>query len=174
MKPMKKVFKALAILTMTLTTATAVGQVKIGHCNTDSLIVLMPEYTTAMTKMDSTQKHYEQELKDMQTELETLSASLQANSATMSALRKQREQEDLQMKYQRMQQFAQDAQQILVTAEQELLNPVIEKLQDAINQVGESKGLDYVLDSSRRNGVIIYKKDSRDITNDVKAKLNLI
>ncbi|GGH71271.1 MAG: OmpH family outer membrane protein [Bacteroidetes bacterium] len=171
---MKRIFKMFAVAAMFLSTTAVFGQAKIGHCNTDSLIVLMPEYKTAMETLETQQAQYESELKQMQTELTQLSQTFEAQKATYSQLRLERDSQDLQNRYQRMQEFAQDAQKRLSEQEQQLLLPVIEKLQEAINQVAKDKGLDYVLDSSRRNGVVIFKNDSKDISTAVKTKLGLI
>ena len=54
----------------------------------------------------------------------------------------------------------------------ELLNPLIEKVQNAVNAVGKEKGFTYILDKA--TGTIVFIGDNAiDITADVKAKLGL-
>jgi len=52
------------------------------------------------------------------------------------------------------------------------MQPLLEKVQDAINKVGKEKGLTYVIDKAL--GVIVYiGDDAIDITADVKKKLGI-
>lgn len=171
---MKRIFRVMAVAALFMSAAPAFGQVKIGHCNTDSLMVLMPEYTAAQTELANLKSQYEAELAEMEAEITRKANDLQANAATMTALRRDREEQDVQELYRKMQEFAQQAQVDLGNKEQELLIPILTKLQDAINKVGEAKGLDYVLDSSRRSGVVIFKRDTLSISNAVKAELGLL
>ena len=54
----------------------------------------------------------------------------------------------------------------------ELLSPIIEKVQNAVNAVGQEKGFTYILDKTA--GVVVFiGENAIDITSDVKAKLGL-
>ena len=54
----------------------------------------------------------------------------------------------------------------------ELLNPLIEKVQNAVNAVGKEKGFTYIFDKAA--GAVVFIGDNAvDITADVKAKLGL-
>ena len=54
----------------------------------------------------------------------------------------------------------------------ELLQPLLEKIQNAINSVGKEKGYTYILDLA--TGAAVYVGDDAvDITKDVKAKLGV-
>lgn len=171
---MKRIFKILTITAMFMSAAPAMAQMNIGHCNTDSVLVLMPEYKTAMAELQNLQTQFENEIAEMRSELEVKAQSIETNSATWTPLRVQKEQSELQTSYNRLQNYAQQAQQDLGAKEQELLTPVLQKLQEAINAVGTEKGLDYILDSSRGRGTVIFKKESRDISNAVKTKLGIL
>lgn len=171
---MNRLFKLFAFITLFAAATPAIAQMNIGHLNTDTLLIQMPEYKTAMDELARLEKQYNDEIKEMQNELQSRATALEANTAGWTALRVQKEQQELQTMYQNMQQYAQQAEGDLRKKEQELLTPVIQKLQDAVNAVGDEKGLDYILDSSAARGVVIFKKNSRSISNEVKARLGLI
>ena len=74
-----------------------------------------------------------------------------------------------------MQVFAQDAQMELQTLQNDLLAPVVEKIQNAINEVAKNGKYSYILDTGNVSNVILYNDgpNSYDITSEVKKKLNL-
>ena len=56
----------------------------------------------------------------------------------------------------------------------EVLEPILIKLQDAIEAVGKENGYDYILNADNfSGGVILYKKPGDDVTALVKAKLGM-
>lgn len=176
---MKRITKLLTVVALALAAVPAIAQetpvsvtINLGHCNTDSILMIMPEYKTAMAELEAVQAQYEVELQEMQSEIKTKAEALQANGATYSALRVQKERSEIATLTENLQAYAQTAQQDLGVQEQAKLGPVLKKLQEAINQVGKDKGYDYILDTAR--GTVIFKNDARDITNDVLAVLGLI
>lgn len=171
---MKRFFQLLTLSAFTLLATPSFGQLSIGHCNTDSILVQMPEYSAAMEQLRQLEAQYNSEIEEMQTEIQTLAEDLQARASSMTPLMQQKRQADLQNMYQAMQSYAQQADRDLGTKEQELLTPVVQKLQDAVNAVGKAKGLNYILDSSRSRGVVIYKDGGNDISTDVKKELGIL
>ena len=53
--------------------------------------------------------------------------------------------------------------------EEELTSPIMERLFEAIQAVGKEQGFDYVIDSSKGQGVILA--NGKDLMNDVKIYL---
>ena len=82
-------------------------------------------------------------------------------------------QEALYSAQQKIYEFQQSAQQEISEKEVELMEPIIEKLQNAVDAVAKKEGYDYVLDSSRSKGVVIYKGGGKDISPLVKANLGM-
>jgi outer membrane protein len=165
---MKKVLFAAALAV--LSAAPALAQ-KVGHVNIDSLLVLMPEYKTAMASLEAEQAKFENEAREMQAELEKSAAAMQSASAGWSELRKQQETKQLQDAYANIQSYMQSAQESLQTKEVELLTPVLEKMQKAIEEVAAAQKLAYVIDSSRSKGVLVYQKGGDNLMKAVKTKL---
>jgi outer membrane protein len=165
---MKKVLFAAALAV--LSAAPALAQ-KVGHVNIDSLLVLMPEYKSAMVSLEAEQAKFENEAREMQAELEKSAAAMHSASANWSELRKQQETKQLQDAYANIQSYMQSAQESLQTKEVELLTPVLEKMQKAIEEVAAAQKLAYVIDSSRSKGVLVYQKGGDNLMKAVKTKL---
>ena len=74
----------------------------------------------------------------------------------------------------RIDEFRANAEMALQSKYLELVEPLIAKVQAAIDQVGQEKGFTYILDKSSQSGTIVFIGDNAiDITADVKAKLGL-
>ena len=86
-----------------------------------------------------------------------------------AAIRQQKERE-LQALDQGLQEFGATVQNELATLEQTLLMPMIERVQDAINAVGEESGFTYIFDAS--TGATVYN-GGEDVSALVKAKLGM-
>lgn len=145
---------------------------KFAHVNSATILQAMPEYTTAMTELQTLQKQYEEEFTRMQDELKTKSEDFDKNQATLPDAVKQRRQQELQDLYQRMQEYGQTADQALTKAQQEKMTLIQKKIVDAIKEVGVAGGYVYVMDVSA--GIpYISETLSTDVTAQVKAKLGI-
>lgn len=168
---MKKII-LLAALFLGLSSA-ALAQQKIGHIDSDALLALMPETTTAQAAFEEYGKRLEGELAEMQTELANKVDQFRKNEAMMTATTKELKSKELQDMQLRMQEFSQRAQLDLQTKRAELYQPVIEKATNAIQEVAREKGFTYIIDSSQSNGVVIFAENGEDILPLVKAKLGI-
>ena len=109
----------------------------------------------------------------MNAELEKGAQTLQANAGTWTELRQRQEQQRLQEMYNNIQQYMQSAQQELQSKEIELITPVLEKLQNAIDEVATESKVAYVLDASQSKGMVIYAKGGMNLMAAVKVKLGM-
>jgi len=83
---------------------------------------------------------------------------------------KLKELEDLQN---RILTFEQTAEQSIQMKQAELFEPILLKIENAINDVAKEKGYTYIFDRVGLQGGLVFADDSYDITSLVKAKLNL-
>lgn len=164
---MKKLF--LAILLVAPLSAFAQ---KFGHFNSQEIIQAMPEYTKARTEIEALQKQYEDDLKSMQEELTKKAEDYEAQKESLPENIKQRREQELQDMYTKIQQSYQDNNQALSKASQEKMQAINTKISDAIQQVGQSGGYVYIMDTA---GGIPYISTtlSTDVTAQVKTKLGL-
>ncbi|CAI8274279.1 MAG: Uncharacterised protein [Owenweeksia sp. TMED14] len=155
-----------------ITSIPSFAQNTVGHINVDSLLVEMPDYKSVMTTLQADQAKFESEAKEMNAELEKGAQTLQANAGTWTELRQRQEQSRLQEAYNNIQEYMKGAQQQLQSKEIELITPVLEKLQNAIDEVAKSLNLAYVLDASQSKGIVIYSKGGVNLKSAVKNKLD--
>jgi len=144
---------------------------KFGHINSQELLSLMPERTTAETSLQDYAKGLESQLMSMNTELQSSFEEYKSNESSYDDLTKQDKQAAMQNLQERINTFQQSAQASLQEKEQELLRPILEKAQNAIDKVAEKGKYTYILDSS--SGLILYSKDSENILDKVKKELGI-
>lgn len=144
---------------------------KLGHVSSEEILLLLPERATAKTTIETRAAEYETAMASMQQELQTKFADYQAKAESWPPAIRQQKERELQGLDEGLQEFATTVQSELVQLEQELLQPMMQRVQQAIDQVGAEKGYAYIFDTSA--GAIVYKGGGDDVTPLVKAKLGL-
>lgn len=148
----------------------AVGQGRFGHVDAQEILLALPERATAQATIESQATQYEEELKRMQGEMQTKYAEYQQKAATWpDAIRTQKERE-LQGMDAGLQEFAATVQEELQKLEQSLLEPMIQRVQTAIDEVGKEQKFTYIFDSS--TGATLYN-GGEDVAPMVRAKLGM-
>lgn len=146
---------------------------KFGHVDSGTIIQLMPEYTQYLNEMQTLQKQYEDELTYLKDEFTKKNGDYEAQAATLPDNIKQRRQQELQEIYDKMQQFYADSQTNLQNVSNEKMAAISNKVLKAIQEVGDEGGYICIYDSA--DGMIPYvsKTLTTDVTDQVKAKLNI-
>ncbi len=144
--------------------------VKIGLVDTQAILTAMPETKAAQDKLSALGKEYEaqdnkfiQALQKKMEEYQNLPAS--TPELTKDALAK-----EIQSDQQKIYEFEQNAQTEMQKAQEREMTPVVSKVKDAINSVGKEGNYTVIQEVG---SVIYYSSPAEDITNAVKAKLNL-
>lgn len=171
MKKLVKLFFAV-VLTIGIGYGVNAQSVKIGHVDSGSILQIMPETAKVEQDLQTYAAELQAELQAMAAEYQNKLQDYQANQATMSNLIRQSKEKEIIDLETRIQEFQGSADMALQSKQVELLNPIIEKVQNAVNAVGQEKGFTYILDKTA--GVVVYiGENAIDITSDVKAKLGL-
>lgn len=145
---------------------------KFGHVNSQEILATIPDRDSAQTKLQAFAQDLENTLDGMQVEFNKKYQDFITAEPTMNDLVKKTKQEELTQMQQRIQQFQQNAQDEYKNKNDELMQPIIQKIQKAINDVGKENGFLYIFDVS--SGAVPYvSADSQDITPIVKTKLNI-
>lgn len=149
---------------------------QVGYTDHELIIVNMPdyqriqqqlqqEYVTAQEGLQQQSQQFQQQVERYQTQQSLLSEQS----------RTEREQE-LMQRQQELQQAAMQQEQQLQQREAELMQPLFERVQTAIDQVAQQRGLDLVIRSQvGMQPVILYVNEDRlvDITLDVARRLGI-
>ncbi len=153
-----------------------IAQQKIGHVNSQEIMSKMPDIKVIETKIQKESKKMDEMYAEMMQKAQEAAQSFQKaqNDGESESVVKAKYEEAINLE-QRMQVFAQDAQKELQTLQNDLLAPVVEKFQNAVNDVAKSGKYSYILDTGNGFNVILYNDGpgSNDITSEVKKKLKL-
>ena len=132
-----------------------------------------PEAATAQLALQQEVENLQEQAQMMGSEYEAQLKDFQVNQDSMSEAIRNDKLKSLQDLEERITLFQQSAQQSIQLKEAELFEPILTKIQNAIDEVSKDKGYSYVFDIGGNAGGLVYKNDTHDITNMVKAQLNL-
>ncbi|CCZ12315.1 cationic outer membrane protein OmpH [Prevotella sp. CAG:1092] len=159
--------KKLIVMLMMMAPVAVFAQ-KFGKVNTQTIMQSLPELSKVNGELEATAKQYENELKSMQEELQRQSEAYEKAKSTMNATTQQQKEQELQGLYQKIQQTYQDNQQALQKAQQEKMQPVLNKVRNAIQNVGNTGGYTYIFEE----GAAVYTGTNvEDVTSKVQSEL---
>ncbi|MEP0545905.1 MAG: OmpH family outer membrane protein [Rhodothermales bacterium] len=147
----------------------------IGYTDYELIIVQMPEYRTLQQTLQAQAQKDQQELAAQEQAIQQKFAEYQDQSGVLSPeARQTREQEIVQMQTD-LQQDQQRRLQGLDRQQNELLQPLLEKLQVAIDEVATARGLQLVLSSrvSTEPVILFAGANTVDVTAEVMSKLGI-
>jgi outer membrane protein len=137
----------LTISVIALCSNVSAQNLKLAHINLQELITTMPEYDSAMVKLQKYAQDLEKEIESMQVELNRKQEDFSKNSANLTDIVRSSKEQELMAMYQRVQNFQQQAQESYQQENQKLIQPVIEQANKAIETVAKEQGITYVLDN---------------------------
>jgi outer membrane protein len=145
---------------------------KFGHFNSNELVQLMPEWTTAQTELQTLAKQYDDDLKRMQEELQKKADEFQKEQANLLENVRARREQELNDLYQRVIQSRDDNEQAFQKAKAEKMQAISEKITAAVKKIGDEGGYVYIMDITA--GIpYISEKLSTDITPELKKALGI-
>ncbi len=168
MKQFKLLFVAAALF-VGFTTVNA--QSKVAHIDTAALVEAMPEMKAAQSQLEKLQKTYDTEIKSMLKELDAKMKQYDSEASTKTDAENEKRVVEVQGMQKNINDYRQQALQDLQKKEVDLLQPILEKAKTAIQKVARAQGVQYVLDSSQGNGVILA--DGTDLLSSVKQELGI-
>ncbi len=169
----------LAALLVFMTSFAAQAQVKIGYTNLEVVLGNMPEAKTMEKELERYQTSLAAKIKVKDDYVkakyqEYLDVRERPNGFPTPALQEAAEKELLRLD-EEVQKLAQDADYDIQAKRQALLEPVLAKLQKAIDEVAVAGAYTYILNQTTSAGVstILYGPDEADITKQLFTKLGL-
>lgn len=168
---MRKVLLTITALTFSTLLFSQVN-LKIGHINSQELLMAMPENDSAQVKIGKLANEMQNQFQEMQNEYNSKYQDFIGKRDTYSDLIKQTKNSELQNLAQRIQDFQQTAEQDMQKQRANIYKPVIDKANKAIAEVAKENGFTYIIDLAQ--GSFIYVDDTApDILPLVKQKLGL-
>ncbi len=169
-----KLLKINLLFSFIFLTFLSVQAQKFGHINTGNLLVALPETKVADEKLkvfqDSLIAIGEEMAKKLEAEFLAFSKDYQEGNLTPMAA--QKKQGELQQKRDQLADYEEKVMNLVADRREVLLAPILDKVQDAINQVGKEGGYTMIFDVSVYNS-ILFAQESDNLEALVKAKLGI-
>jgi outer membrane protein len=167
---MKKLFGIL-VLSFIAVFAAQAQSVKFAHINTNEIIPLLPEYDSAVVVLEDLSVKLSNELELMQVELNNKAVAYNNDLNNYTAAVRQAKEQELNDLNTRIQAYQATAQEEMDAKQTELIQPMYNKIQNAINAVGQENGFTYIFEYSYLR--YINPSLSTDAMPLVKAKLGI-
>lgn len=154
-------------------------EMNIGYVDPQAIMMSMPEMAAIERRLQNFVQRKREEFTQKEADFRREVEEYQQKLAVISEQAQQQEEERLAQQNLELQEFQQSFQQEIQERQSELIGPLLDKIQDAIDQVASSRNLTYVLNSVTNNGdfIILYASDEAqqnyDITDEVKQVLDI-
>jgi outer membrane protein len=170
----------IAFTTLLAAPSTAAAQdMRIGFVEPRAILERMPEMRAVQQRLQNFAERKQNELVEKERELQTEIELYQQKVGVISESARQTEEERLTQLDQEFRQLQTQAQQEMQEQRQRLMAPLLEQIQESINNVAARRGLDYVLNTTTSTGdvIILYVSPEvqaeYDITSDVMDDLDI-
>ncbi|MEZ5030379.1 MAG: OmpH family outer membrane protein [Saprospiraceae bacterium] len=162
----------VTMMAIVLTAGVASAQ-KVGHVHSLQVLSQLPEIAVADSLLGVFQQGLQMKGDSMLTSLQTDYQAYvkEAQSGTLSQIQAQTKEAALQKQQQALQEFEQASQQLILAQRQSLYDPILNKVDAAIKEVGREEGYQMIFDSSVQ--AMVYTSGAEDIMLKVMAKLGL-
>ncbi len=168
------------LVVMTIFSTTLVAQTpptKIGYTNVDFVISKLPEAKKMQNELEVTKAQLDKAIGDTYKELQEKYEAYQKNGANMTDVIRADKEKELQNLQTRMQEMQSNAQNSLQNKQQTLLEPILTKVNDAIQDVGKENGFLYILNMDAGAGttpiILFAASEDNNATNLIFKKLGV-
>lgn len=145
---------------------------KFGHIDTEAVFTAMPEMALVEKTLEEEYKKQELQLTSLQEQLKTKQDDYTKIAKSLTPEVRAEKEGELMEFNQRIQNFYTLAQQQLQAKQRELQAPLVKKVEQAIQEVGEENGFIYIFE--KEAGLAVYNSNkSIDVAPLVKAKLGI-
>ena len=151
----------------------AYGQLQFGYLSYQKVLTMMPEYKTALSNLNTLKEKYNEEAKRSEDELERKYAEFLQGQREFPENILQKRQNELQTLIKNGISFRKESEELLKNAEEEMKEGMENKLNLAIQSVGQEQGLAFILNTDNNSCPFINKNNGVDITEHVLFKLGI-
>lgn len=138
---------------------------KIGFVDPRAVLERMPEMRAVQQRLQNFAERKQQELSQKEAELQTEIELYQQKVGVISESARETEEQRLSEMDANFRQLQTEVEQEFQQQRAELMSPLLNQIQQSINTVAETRGLDYVLNTTTSNGDVIILYVSEEIQN---------
>lgn len=146
---------------------------KIGYTNLEYILAQLPEAKQIESQLKEFEKQLQNQLQSKYTEYEQKLDAYRKGAATMADIVKQDKEQELMALQNNIREFEEKAQGEMQNKQVALLEPILNKIQKAIDKVAEENGYTYILSTHTDMGasaIILYAKNKEDNISDLVLK----
>jgi len=169
---MKNLRSLLFIAVFALGMSGVANAQKIAHIDFSKVVASMPEMQALNKNLEKIEKTWKDELQGMEKKLQDKYTKYSAESDKQTKAINEKRALEIQDDQKRLNQSKQMAQNDMQQKMNDGLTPIVDKARKAIQEIADSKGITYVIDTSK--GVLIAFEKGQDLYTAVKAKLGLV
>ena len=151
----------------------AFSEIKIGYVDSNEIMNNFEEIRQVQVDLEKEQKRLEAEFNDLVYSLDSLKQDYERQRLLMSDTRRNEKETEIANKEKSIQKFQLDKfgpEGEIYRKQNQLLKPVLGKIDEAIQKVGNERGYDFILDAM--SGALLYALDSHNLTEDVMEELS--
>ena len=171
MKGFRKTIALVSMLILIASFGYSQSVAKFGYIDSNEILGLMPETDSLQNELKAYADYLDQQMSTMAMEYQTKVTDYQENYNTMSELIRQTKEKEITDLQARIQAFQGSADQDLGAKQAELFNPLIEKVKNAITEVGKENNYTYIFDVG--TGAVVFYENGDNILPIVKKKLGI-
>lgn len=165
--------KRYILISLALVSMTVAAQSKFGYVSYGEILKALPEYSLVSTHLDELQAKYEAEVERADREFNQKYAEfIEEQSKFPDNIRMKRHKELMELMEKSMA-FKDEINNAMREARREMLKPLRDKIDEALQQLCEDEGYDYILDTDESAYVAINPKRGKDVTDKLKSALNI-
>lgn len=160
-------FTSLIAMSGLMTAPVAQAQdMKIGFVDPRAVLERMPEMRAVQQRLQNFAERKQTELTQKERELQTEIELYQQKVGVISEQARQNEEERLSEMDAEFRQMQSQAEQEFQQQRAQLMSPLLDQIQEAINNVASTNGLDYVLNTTTSGGDVIILYVSEEVQSE--------
>ncbi|MFQ3575915.1 MAG: OmpH family outer membrane protein [Cytophagales bacterium] len=170
-----KTIISTALLILALNLNAQHKHLKLGYTNVEDIVVLMPESKTIESELKSYKNQLDNSLSQKMKEFEEKYTNYQKGASMMSDVIRADKERELRNLQESIEAFQKDAEMSIQRKQIDLLDPVLKKVQKAIEDIANENGFDYIFNTEGGFGssILLHMPKQDDVTNLVLKKLNI-
>ncbi len=168
-----KSIKIIIISTLFLLVSIPVFAQKMAYVHSQKVLSEFQEYKDVQNKLAGIQSTYQSEYDNLVQEYTRQLQEIESQSLLLSPEKKAEKERMMQTKGMEIEKYKYEKlgpQGEYYRKQAELGQPIIDKVNDVIKNIGEAEDYDYIFDGA--NGSIVFSKPENDITQQVIDELN--
>lgn len=146
---------------------------KIGHVNSQDILIAMPEYKKASDSLQRIQMQKQRNLQTMALRLDNEKKSYLSKQDSYDLDMQRYESNRIKQLEQNLMSYRQQAARDLDSLQMVFLEDIMDKIEVAVKKVAEEKNYEYIFNYSPDMQLMLYYKKENDITPLVKKELKL-